>query len=297
VKSKILGVLLVLGLCLTMVLPVSAENSVTLAGGVYDSILELENKDTSWEVLVDGVSGTLGYNNSGEEFAWGLEATGLTDGDYALIYYADFSDRFISWGGNNPGAVIAVVTSVGGVVSASGSIELNMDMPCPPDANQFEHNYSVPPDSYEHANGAKIWLVPISTLTGGNLPLATWAPTNDWLFETDLISYDDTGIVSSIVSVSVSPTSINFGILVPGQTGIGGDVIIGNTGNVPITIEASVEGAVFQNLLLDGQSVASYSASLPIHGEATIAVTLPIPTDYVPQGAETGTLTFEVFVE
>ena len=46
-------------------------------------------------------------------------------------------------------------------------------------------------DDYDHCKGAKIWIVPRSDLTDGNLlPLKNWIPSS-YLFETDLITYSD----------------------------------------------------------------------------------------------------------
>jgi len=120
--------------------------------------------------------------------SYSLEA----DTDYTLIYYADKEDRTVNWGGDNPGAVIASGTSDGtGYLILSGSPDLGMSLPCPPDANISIYSYNGSPDYYTHAHGAKIWLVPTDCLTGGGLPVATWSPDR-FLFETDLIVYVDT---------------------------------------------------------------------------------------------------------
>ena len=95
-------------------------------------------------------------------FVFGLDAnTG-----YSLIYYAD------PYPGDNPGALIATGTTDGeGIISMSGSAELNMDLPHPDDAN------SVPP-----CPGAKIWLVPSSGYDAANTKIIGWNPTK-YLFE------------------------------------------------------------------------------------------------------------------
>jgi len=158
--------------------------------------LVLENKDsTTWQVIGDdGICGKLFYNAAGDEFEYIFCGCGLdADTDYSLIYYADFEDRFNVWGGNNPGALIAEMTTDGcGSVFKAGSVDLGMDLPSEPDANIDTHDYSDAPDYYAHAHGAKIWLVPSDCLTGGtDLPVIVWAPYR-FLFETDLITYDDT---------------------------------------------------------------------------------------------------------
>lgn len=304
-KKKIGLILATLVLVMSVIaIPVAAsENeSVGVSVGVYDSVMQLENKvvseTTPWQIIDDEIGGTLGYNAVGSTFVFGIEAFGLSDGNYSLIYYADYSgDRFGEWGGDNPGAVIGAFDSVGGVLTGSGDVELNMDLPEPPDANQWEHDYTVS-DGYAHAHGAKIWLVPTSSLTSGLMPLQAWPPTNDWLFETDLIWYDDTDIDNTIVSISVDTSDINFGIAQPGDIVNGGNIVVTNDGNCPVTVEASVTGGgVFDYLKLNSADVSSYTASLFIGAKDTISVTLEIPSSYVPQGAETGSLNFEAYVQ
>jgi hypothetical protein len=59
----------------------------------------------------------------------------------------------------------------------AGCIELNMDLPCPPDTN--------------YAEGAKIWLVPSDDYNATLTKMIAWNPT-EYLFETELMTYDDT---------------------------------------------------------------------------------------------------------
>jgi len=163
--------------------------------------LILEDKDSNWDVKDSATQGTLTYNTTGQEFTGTFEATGLVQSaQYALIYYADKDPRFQSWGGDNPGAVIAIFSAnaSGNVVSQSINQELGMDLPSSPDwninptPNYCDNNNGH--DDYNTCAGAKIWLVPTSDLTGGtNLPLDAWNPST-YLFETDLINYNDTDI-------------------------------------------------------------------------------------------------------
>jgi len=296
-KRKILSLLLVLALTLCFAAPVMAADVPTTIG-VYTNTVNLDNKTPAWALTPgDSIGGTLGYNPSGSTFVYGLYATGLSDGDYSLIYYADTTTRFVNWGGDNPGAVIAAGSSSGGVLSMSGSVELGMDLPCPPDANAYFYNYTII-DGYVNATGAKVWLVPTSALSsGGVMPVSAWPQTSDWLFETDLIAYDDTDVVSTIVGISVNPTSLNFGIISPGSTASAGDVTVTSVSNVSVDVSATVDSApsVFQYTLLGGSAVSAYNITLPYTTPAssdTVAVTLPVPTGYTPTGTETGTLTF-----
>jgi len=161
--------------------------------------LILENKNANWDVISDKTKGTLTYETAGPTFNYTFEATGLTlNQSYSLIYYADFDPRFQTWGGNNPGAVIGTFAadSSGNISVSPTSTNLGMDLPKSPDWNiNPTPNYCDNANTYDDYNtcaGAKIWLVPTSNLTSGNiLPLNAWNPTT-YLFETDLIIYNDT---------------------------------------------------------------------------------------------------------
>lgn len=184
---------------------VQARNNPTFTcAGNYNPIypttrtLILEDKDINWDVIQNNKKGTLTYNISGDTFIGTFDATGLDfTTNYSLIYYADKDPRFGSWGGNNPGAVIATFTTdgSGNISAAAVNQDLGMDLPASPDwninpvPNYCDNNNTY--DDYNTCAGAKIWLVPTSDLTSGILPLAAWNPST-YLFETDLINYNDT---------------------------------------------------------------------------------------------------------
>ena len=93
--------------------------------------------------------------------------------NYSLIYYAD------GWPGNNPGALLGTGDSTGGGdLTISANPNLGIDLPDPADANS--------------PTGAKIWLIPSSSYNVGTNSVITWPPANDWLFEYNLIKYNDT---------------------------------------------------------------------------------------------------------
>jgi len=294
------GILIALVLAISLLtVPTAAlaGSGVGLDVGVYTNTLVLENKVLGvWQPVSDDIGGLLGYNAAADEFEWALEATVLLpDTDYALIYYADKPDRFVDWGGDNPGALIGVVGSdPNGDISAFGSVELNMDLPCPPDANQFEIAYNVTPDFYDNAHGAKIWLVPASYLPtswpndGGWM---TWSAdiVSNILFETNLIWYDDTSEDSNIVSVSVNPNDIDFGILIPGDTGSAPVTV--TVGNIPTTVKAdgSGLGSAFANMTVDTVAPASYDVDYAAYGSASVALSFTATATY---GQQSGTLIF-----
>lgn len=225
-KLKTIGISVILLMAMASV--VSAETRT----------LTLVTKDpATWQNTIVA-SAVLTYNTAGATFDYTVSGkVPLTSTQYALIYYADKPDRFVDWGGNNPGAVIGMGTSdSSGNINFAGSTELNMNLPHPNDANfdTTENNYCEPPDEYEHCYGAKMWLVPTVDLTGNTaLPLYGWHPLN-YLFETDLITYKDTDIIMSSASIceqptmgiSADPNTINFGYLYPGQSSEEQDVDI-----------------------------------------------------------------------
>ena len=180
--------------------------SLALAGGPQGQAgksntahLYLYEKDSNWEIVEDGAWGKMKYNLSGPTFDFVFNGHELDpDADYCLIYYADKPDRFVDWGGDNPGALIASGTSnEGGNIHLAGSIELDMDLPCSPDwninpdPNYCDYNNGF--DDYDHCCGAKIWLVPSDDYNAATKKVSAWNPS-EFLFESDLITYDDTDV-------------------------------------------------------------------------------------------------------
>ena len=163
----------------------------------YWSSVVLENKNTTtWQPIADDIQGILTYKLVGSEFEFEFEAEGLAnETNYSLIYYADRQDRFVNFGGDNPGALIAEVTAnSSGEVSVSGSTNLQMNLPHIDDWNgSSEANYcgNAEGDNYRLCRGAKIWLVPADDYNGTD-KVVSWANMGSYLYETDLVVYDDT---------------------------------------------------------------------------------------------------------
>jgi hypothetical protein len=203
--------------------------TVTMGDGECDTdaelILENKDPDSDWAIIdEDGdevygnedeqdVYGVLHYSTEGEVFCYDFQGFNLDlldpdgDGNWSLIYYADYEDRFNEWGGDNPGALIASGTAVDGTLTLVGSInlredlteDLGMDLPHPDDANSYYWNYAddtdpnYTGDGYDTAYGAKIWLVPSDYYDPDPdaFKVTDWMPAS-FLFETDLITFDDT---------------------------------------------------------------------------------------------------------
>jgi len=166
----------------------------------YWSTVELSSKNSDW-IVTDDMKATLTYNLVSPTFEYELEATRLTpDAEYSLIYYADKPDRFVNWGGNNPGVLIMTEKADSeGKISVKGNKNLQMNLPHANDANNDEYDYCKTKanggtdDMYDLCHGAKIWLVPTSDLPNPYPGDGKWKfwDTAGILFETDLITYDD----------------------------------------------------------------------------------------------------------
>lgn len=138
--------------------------------------LVLENKDQEYNRLTnDGIYGELTFNPSGCSFDYGLKAYGLVPSKaYSLLYYAD------GWAGNHPGYYFGSATADGsGYLTMSGNPDLPFSLPTLPDTN--------------YLTGAKIWLIPSADYNSGTQSVITWPFANDWLFESNLIQFNDTG--------------------------------------------------------------------------------------------------------
>lgn len=160
----------------------------------YYAILNLTSKDLSWNPT-DAMKATLTYDLVSPEFNYELVAEGLqANTSYVLIYYADKLNRFVEWGGDNPGALIATVTTNGsGNLEVSDSINLKMNLPQAVDWNAGPDaidEYCGGSDDFGLCQGAKIWLIPSSDYDNATKKLTAWNPST-YLFETDLITYDD----------------------------------------------------------------------------------------------------------
>jgi len=141
----------------------------------YVGKLELTTKDTeTWEATEDRKVDLI-YTLVGEEFNTEVE---LESGE-VLVYALDHDDRFVNY------------ASVIKVEDIDGNLPYSEDWNLDADPNYCDLNNGF--DSYEHCNGAKLWIVKESDLgeaVDGVYPLS-WANMNAYLYETDLIRYFD----------------------------------------------------------------------------------------------------------
>lgn len=167
----------------------------------YMQTISLAQKVASdWSLVPDGNTATINYIPMGNEFYYELIAIDIPVNEYCLIYYADKEEpRDENWGGDNPGAVIATVSTDGnGDIAISGIKSLNMDLPHADDWNSFFYEYDIEPDNYLNKHGAKLWLVPSSHINENYVSdetqlVTAWAP-GLILFEEELIHYIDTDL-------------------------------------------------------------------------------------------------------
>ena len=151
--------------------------STVMASGNPNAKLDLYEKDpTTWQIVEDGARGKLRYNLAGAEFEYGFNGHRLeANTDYSLIYYPEPQTTW-PWGVT---VIDGGMTNNGGNINLAGSVDLGMDL-------------TGPSDPYNPEGGAKIWLVLTADINASS-QLAGWNPT-EYLFENNLIKYDDTNI-------------------------------------------------------------------------------------------------------
>ncbi|PIR07054.1 MAG: hypothetical protein COV55_01340 [Candidatus Komeilibacteria bacterium CG11_big_fil_rev_8_21_14_0_20_36_20] len=96
-----------------------------------------------------------------------------------------------------------------------------------------------------------------------------------------------------VIAFNVDQTNINFGILNPGQSAET-ILVLSNTGNVNIYIEASVLGddPFSSHTILNQELWENYNLSLPVSLSDAVNVSLSIPDDFAGQGQKNGQLIF-----
>jgi hypothetical protein len=182
-KILIFVAIIAVTLSFALVTDASAKGPTKRAGKSNIGHLYLFQKDDStWEIVEDGAWGKMTYKLSGRVFKFIFNGHHLmSEDDYTLIYYPD------PWPGNG---LICLGSGLALLDEEDGSIDVHImgrvdtgDLPAEYDAN---------------TDGAKIWLVLSNDVDcEGNaetqtLPHMTgWNPDH-YLFEYDLITFDDT---------------------------------------------------------------------------------------------------------
>ena len=176
IKSRwLLGVIL-LSLVGLVVLPVMARGPSRQAGKSNIGNLYLVTKDhtdPNWPVI-PGPWGKMKYTLSGPEFAFVFNGHGLDPNtDYTLIYYPDKE--------GNPWPREDIICLGSDTASASGKVHIR---------NSVDTG-DLPNPETDINEGAKIWLVLSEAIDCDEEMMFGWSP-DEYLFEYDLITFDDT---------------------------------------------------------------------------------------------------------
>lgn len=292
--KKYIGILV----CLALIFMGLAFVQPTLATS-YTNTLTLDNKNsTTWARITDTPAdfiATLQYNVSGATFDFSLTGTvPEANTAYSLIYYAN------PWPGSNPGKLIGAGISLpDGSLTISGTPDLGMNLPTPPDSNMLV-DHCVLPDMYAHCYGAKIWLVPSDCYT--EPAVTTWSPAR-FLFETDLINYTDTDLAgtgvpltttitepAATIGLTVSPPSLSFGSVSVGSCSDNSSITLTNAGNVPIKVTASTSAGFYTDCL----KIENVTANGWISTKILVGGHLDINVKVCPTIAYNGTITGSV---
>jgi len=130
-----------------------------------------KDPDDNYSRVEDGAWGCMQYRPDFKTFAFWFGAMYLEPcTDYTLIYYPD------PW----PGAGLICLGE--GTTDAKGRIHINGTADTGDLPKDFDDNYLL--------DGAKIWLVLSDDVDCVNQVMTGWNPT-EWLFEDELITFDD----------------------------------------------------------------------------------------------------------
>lgn len=160
-----------------------------------------KNQDT-WDIVEDGAWGKMRYTVKGPNFDFVFNGHDLEpETNYTLIYYPD------PYPGEGLICLGDSTTNEEGDVHIMGSPDTG-DLP-----KSYDKNSNTKPTSLEKV-GAKIWLVLSEDVdcncdsNNGNCKMYGWNPT-EYLFEYDVINYDDTDTSENISSDIGSETEDN----------------------------------------------------------------------------------------
>jgi hypothetical protein len=104
-----------------------------------------------------------------------------------------------------------------------------------------------------------------------------------------------TNIIPAI-AIEVSPSSINFGELSPGETSVGSSITVRNNGGFSINVSTEVtdssEDLFVDGALLNDELWSLYSAVIPKSGNDMPVAKLHVPDDYAGAGSKEGHMMF-----
>jgi len=137
---------------------------------------------------------------------------------------------------------------------------------------------------YANVNGNQVW---IEMNTDGD----PWLPTGEVTYGTSVGA--DTEVLADLISISIDPTSLNFGPVYRGQSSDIEGVTIENTGTVSVDVSATTDSPFYQvALTLSGDSVDQWGVTMAYGASSHVVdAQVNVPSDW-PAGFETGTIIF-----
>lgn len=288
VFSVLLTLAVVLGLSLTMSVPVAAAYSYSETWGTSPNTVDVVVEDTG-----DGwLQWTYTYPESPTHtpkmtvainYPNGFAITTFDDGEHDGWYYAPDPDeestrvRFADYSGG--------IYNNWAITTASDNV-LTVKIKKSALGRTFMWH------GYANVNGQQVWI----EIDG------SWLPTAEVTLE-DVAAVGLTAVTPNITAISVTPTNIDFGAVTPGTPNDGDTITVENIGGVTVVVDAYLApqtGTVFNYLKLKGSYSPSYSgfwdnivSGLLPSQTSSLTTQLDVPSTYSGQGSEQATLVFE----
>ncbi len=292
--SVLLTLAVVLGLSLTMAVPVAAAYSYSETWGTSPNTVDVVVEDTG-----DGwLQWTYTYPESPTHtpkmtvainYPNGFAITTFDDGEHDGWYYAPDPDveatrvRFADYSGGTY-TNWAITTASGNVLTVKIK------------KSALGHTFMW--HGYANVNGNSVWIE-----TDEN-----WLPTAEVTLE-DLAAVGLTAETYNITAINVEPGSIAFGPVNPGDIVSGDNITVENIGGVTVIVDAYLDpmtGTVFNYLRLNGAYSGLYTGGSKYNGywndiissllpsrNGVLTTELDVPETYSGQGSEAATLIFE----
>jgi len=318
----------------TIVFQASSEYPLTHSGGIYSGVVPCA-VDGGYDIYgKEGATAWFG-NDPGGGAVWTTETISSNDAwptwtpdtpdwyQYSLYLYEDAGVQ--KWAiRNHPGATEtnpwyddthwgSDKAPMG--VPMSGTMDWNTMYAMETDVGAYlpaTGTPEIPGGAAGKGGGAGAWdmdwswgseVVPLQfpgfdVVVGGSSPNYTVTLTPAAAGATNL-----TVDVPDILAISVDPTSIDYGSLIPGATSDTQDIDVTNVGTVTADVGASVSGSA---LFVDNLEIKNYTQAgsysmgpwalliddLVMDDSETLRTRITVPGSYTPSGVETAVLTF-----
>ena len=143
---------------------------------------------TNWPVINEETIGAdVTIDTCAKQFHAKIDYWGLDTVEYSLIYYKDTDPR---WDGEGIAKVLHAFTPTtsDGTATWTSQSTAYEAFPDIDDWNAGPDAHYTASDGYDHAKGAKLWIVPSSELSGSSV---SWTNADNFLLETDLALHID----------------------------------------------------------------------------------------------------------